>query len=347
MSQKIRFTCLKVSPVLVFLLFFQVTKAQYNFGELDARFQQYNHELGKNAVLVIYKDGKIIHTKDQEDFKANTQAPVTDCTKWLTAAVVMTFVDEGKISLDDKVSKYLPIFATYSKGYITLRQCLAHMTGIEGSKIGIIKSNHYNSLEEEVNSFASKHEIQTNAGTEFRYTDIGASIAGRIVEIVGKKSFEQLAQQRLLKPLGMRNTTFQLDFDKPANPSLGALSTATDYVNFLGMLLNKGMFKGKRVLSEKAVAEMEQAQIPATVKKVMDKDAAGPTYALGAWVLEQTDDGKTTALAGPGMPGSWPIIDLCRGYAAVIFTKDQSSSQKKEIFIDIKKAIDAAIPCSN
>lgn len=345
MSQNPRSTCLKVSTLVVFLLFFQFSRAQYDFSELDAKFQQYQHALGGDAVILVYKDGKIVYTKDQPNFKANTQAQVGNCSKWFTAALVMTFVDEGKISLDDKVSKYLPIFSDYSKGYITIRQCLSHFTGIEDDKGGLIKTV-YNTLEIEVNNFASKREIQSNPGTEFRYSNVGLNIAARVVEIVGKRSFEQLIQQRLFRPMSMRSSTFQLDYDKPVNPSTGAYSSAIDYTNFLSMLLNKGMFKEKRILSENAIEEMERSQTSLPLKSV-PKGAEGWNYGLGEWVLEQDNTGKTTCVACPGFPGAWPMIDNCRGYAAVVFVKKPYVEQKKELFMDIKKSIDAQIPCNN
>ncbi|MGE6036726.1 hypothetical protein ACQJ1P_26690, partial [Klebsiella pneumoniae] len=78
---------------------------------------------------------------------------------------------------------YLPIFAKYSKGYITIKDCLAHLTGIESEPIKlstVLQRGKFNSLEEEVDYFASKKEIIANPGLEFRYSNVGLNIAGRI-----------------------------------------------------------------------------------------------------------------------------------------------------------------------
>ena len=61
MSEKNKINCVKVSTVLVLLLFFQLAMAQYNFGELDQKFSSAKKELGNNAITMIYKDGKIIY----------------------------------------------------------------------------------------------------------------------------------------------------------------------------------------------------------------------------------------------------------------------------------------------
>lgn len=259
----------------------------------------------------------------------------------------MMFVDEGKINLDDKVSQYLPLFSDYSKGYITIRQCLTHMTGIAAGTLtsGIIKPG-YATLEEAVNKYVSKHDIQTNAGTEFRYTPIGLDIAGRVLEVVGKRSIEQLAQQKLFRPLGMKSTTYQLDFDKAGLPSSTVYSSAADYLNLLSMLLNKGIFKGKRILSEQAVDEMRKIQINTTLIKEAPLACQGLAYALGAWVLEDDGKGNATCLTNPGLYGVWPVVDFCRGYASIVFVKSLLKEQDKAIYLDIKSTIDEQIPCN-
>lgn len=338
---------MKVSWLAIFLLFFQFAKTQYDLTTLDAKLQQYKKPLGGSAAIMVFKDDKVVYSKTTgADFLITTPAPAGRSSEWLTTALVLMFVDEGKITLDDKVSQYLPIFADYSKGYITIRQCLTHMTGIAAGTLtsGIIKPS-YSSLEEAVNKYAGKHDIQTNAGTEFRYTPIGIDIAGRVLEVVGKRSLEQLAQQKLFRPLGMKNTTYQPDFDKAGLPGSTLRSTAADYLSFLSMLLNKGMFKGKRILSEKAVDEMRKIQINTPLIKEAPVACQGLSYALGAWVLEDDGKGYATSLTNPDVYGVWPVVDFCRGYASVVFVKSPLKEQDKTIYMDIKATIDAQMQC--
>ncbi|MEN9685287.1 MAG: hypothetical protein RLZZ28_1073 [Bacteroidota bacterium] len=344
MSQKAHLTCVKVISPLIFLLFFQFGKAQYGFSELDQKLEKARKELGGNAVTLIYKDGKIIYTKELGEFNAKTQAPIASCSKWLTAALVMQFVDEGKITLDDKVSKYLPIFSKYSKGFIRIRDCLAHLTGIESEPIrlmNILGRKKYASLEEEVNDFASKKEIMANPGLEFRYSNIGLNIAARVLEIVGKRSFEQLMQEKLTRPLMMRSTSFSSL--QAINPSGGAISTASDYMNFLSMLLNKGLFNGKRILSEQSILEMQTVRTNSSMIKYAPDAAKGFNYGFGEWILEADDDGKGQVIASPGLFGTWPMIDNCRGYACIFFTRGLLGEEKKELYMDLKKSIDTQI----
>lgn len=340
-------TCLKVSWLAIYLLFFQFCNAQPGLTGLDAKLQQYQKQLGGSAAIMVIKDDKVVYNKTiGAGFLTTTQAPVGRSGDWVTTALVMQFVDEGKIKLDDKVSQYLPIFSDYSKGYITIRQCLTNMTGIAENTMlsGVIKTG-YSSLEDAVNKYVSKHDIQTNTGTEFRYTAIGIDIAGRILEVVSRRSLEQLAQQRLFRPLGMRNTTYQPNIEKAGLPSATLQSTAADYITFLNMLLNKGMYKGKRILSEAAVDEMRKIQITTALIKQAPLACQGLNYALGAWALADDGKGNATCLTNPGLYGTWPVIDFCRGYACIVFVKSLLKEQDKTVYMDIKNTIDEQIPC--
>ena len=343
MSQILKFICIKVSIAMAFLLFFQASQAQYNFSGLDALLEQKQAALGKNAAVLVYTGGKTVYTKEMGDFKINTPAPIASCSKWLTAALVMQFVDEGKLSLDDKVGTYLPIFNNYNKGYITIRHCLAHLTGIQSEQglAAIIRLSRYNTLEEEVNDFASKKEIQANAGTEFRYSSVGLNIAGRVLEVISHKPFEKLMLERIFRPLGMKNSSFA--GTHAVNPSGGAISTASDYVNFLVMLLNKGEFNGKRILSEQSVQQMQTAQTSLGIIKYAPKVAEGYNYGLGEWILETDAAGKTIAVSSPGLFGTWPILDIQRTYAAIVFVKSLLNEDKKEVYLEVKKKVDEQI----
>ncbi|CAN5760758.1 hypothetical protein BH10BAC2_BH10BAC2_07970 [soil metagenome] len=336
---------MKVSTVLISLLLLQPAGAQYNFTELDNKLSQYKEQLGGNIVTMIYKDSQLVYKKEIGDFKANTVAPIASCSKWLTAALVMTFVDEGKLSLDDKVSKYIPEFTDYGKGYITIRNCLSHTTGIEDEKLSlasIIKLSRYESLEKEVNDFMSKHEIFAQPGQQFAYSAVGLNIAGRVLEIISKKPFDQLMMQRIFRPLNMKASTFYSE--RAPNPSGGARSTASDYMNFLTMILNKGTFNGKKILSEQSVAEMQKVQMNQSMIKYAPTTAEGFNYGFGEWILEADANGVSTVVASPGLFGTWPMVDNCRGYACIIFVKNLQREQRKEIYTDIKQVIDAQIP---
>lgn len=319
--------------------------AQYNFSAADQLLQRHQKLMGNEVAALVWKDGKIIYQKTLgTDFTIKTPAPIASCSKWLTAALVMTFVDEGKLSLDDPVGKYLPIFDKYAKSYLTIRHCLAHTTGIESEKGAIgkmLQRRKFESLEALANSYAAK-EISNNAGVEFHYGAIGPDIAGRVVEVIGKKNFERLMQERILRPLKMKNTNFDNDGRAPS-PASGATSTANDYLNFLVMILNKGVFEGKRVLSEAAIAEMQKPQTNGVPVKYIPKAAEGFDYGLGEWIQEKDANGNSTVVTSPGLFGTWPYVDKCRQYVAIIFVKALTTEARRDIVYQFKEIVEGQI----
>lgn len=347
MSYKTASNCLKASIIAVLLLFFQPLFAQKNFDALTQTLDQRKNLFGNDFVVLIANADSIVYQKEYGTMKVKTIAPIASASKWLTAALVMQFVDEGKLSLDDKVAQYLPVFEKYGKNYITIRHCLSHLTGIK-SEGGILarmrERRKYTTLDEEVSAFAA-HEIQTNPGTAFEYSDIGLNIAGRVLEVISKKRFDMMIKQKLFNPLGMRQTTFTTIDGSAPNPSGGAKSTAMDYMAFLKMLLNGGKFNGQQILSEASVAELRNIQTANVPMNDVPKTATGFPYALGAWALESKGN-TATVLASPGLFGTWPAVDFCRHYTYLFFTKELLGEQKREVYEELKKLADANFPSS-
>ena len=145
MSYKFRLICLKCSLLGLFLLMLQPSFAQrkkdyfspdYKWDNLNRELEEKQKILGNDLVMMLWKkDDTLIYKRELGEFNSKTQAPVGACSRWLTAALVMVIVDEGKISLDDKIGQWLPEFDQYGKSYITLRLCLSNMTGIRDEKL--------------------------------------------------------------------------------------------------------------------------------------------------------------------------------------------------------------------
>jgi CubicO group peptidase (beta-lactamase class C family) len=332
-----------IIAVFVFC-YYQPAYAQYDTTSLSIKLNQTRDKLGKNVVFLLHKDGKTIYRKESGEFTAKTQQSIGVSSQWLTAALVLAMVQDGKISLDDKVGKYLPIFNKYYKGHITIRHCITHYTGIQSDQKLFGKSK-FNTLEEEVNDYASKKDIQTNAGTEFRYSNIGFNIAGRVLEVVSKKGFDRLMKDRILQLCAMRGTTFSSEnYNDAISPSTGARSTANDMINFMSMLLNNGTFNNKPVLNESSIAILHTLQVSPDQMKYIPVPLQGLDYGFGEWILESNDQGKPEAVGVPSLQGTWPIISLCKKYACVVFTKELSNEPKRELYLDIKATVDDMMP---
>lgn len=314
-----------------------VSTSSFDFKPLDQALVQNQKVLDKNFTVLVFKDSKIVYGKEMGESKANIPVGLGSTSKWLTAALTLMFVDQGKLSLDDKVSTYLPIFKSYGKAYITIRQCLTHFTGIASPGFGNLHVGKYLNLEAEVNDIP-KREIQTNPGTEFRYSDAGYAIVGRILEVISKKPFDRLVKETLFRPLGMMRSTFSNMDGKAPDPAEGALCTPLDLLSFSAMVLGKGVYNGKRILSDSSMAELLKQETTPQEPKTVPQDMEGYNYALGSWIS------APGVYLAPSLSGSWAVVDLNKGYAAVIVVTKEFKEPQRSVFNAIKAAIDGAFP---
>lgn len=351
MSQQRNLICLKASAVAVLLLFLQPSFAQPKkpvasspFPGLDAAIEARKKDLGGDLMLFVAAADSVVYQKAFGEVNNRTQASAGAASAWFTAALILQLADEGKLSLDDKVAQYLPVYESYMKSYVTIRHCLTHLTGIKAEPFkaaSVSAKTKSESLEAEAASYA-KIDIAANAGEGFNFNGMGPNIVARIAEIVTKKKFEQLMRQRIFTPLGMRNTTFASDDGGAPNAAFGAKTTAADFVRFLQMLLNNGELGGKRLLSEKAVTDMRTIQVDASRMKGTPKPFAGFGQALSVWAIDGDErlGGKATALAYPSLTGLWPMVDFTRGYAVVLLPKSFAGEQNSNVYVGLKQVLD-------
>jgi CubicO group peptidase (beta-lactamase class C family) len=230
-------------------------------------------------------------------------------SKSMTAAAFMMLVDEGKVRVDDPVEKYLPEFGgqmliaeqsgekTVLKKpahAILVREVLSHTSGLPFRSRVEEPTLDGLPLRVAVMSYALS-PLQFEPGTKYQYANAGINTAARIIEVVAGMPYEEFMQQRLFKPLGMKDTTFwptekqiqriaksyqpntakndleeikigQLHYplsDHTARfpmPAGGLFSTAQDVAKFCQMVLRGGEIGGKRYLSENAVKMMTSKQ---------------------------------------------------------------------------------------
>lgn len=339
-------TCRKSSIALIFMLFLQSVSAQYDFSGLSASLKKNEKVLGKETVVVVQKEGKHIFLKEGEEHKLKSPVSIGSAGTWFTTAVVLMLADEGKLDLDDPISKYIPIFEKHMKGYITLRNCITHTTGLDGDASGVMKlsqKNKFENLQEQVEYFATKKLIVDNPGEAFSFSSVGPTIAGRILEIITKKTFDRLITEKLFRPAGMRTATFYNETGGATDPARGATCSAFDYLSFMQMILNNGMLNGKQVMSEKAVQQM-LTMVPSEIKrKFLPETYSDFGYTMGAWVQEE-EDGKPTVLCFPNLDGAWPLVDLQKKYCAIILPpKPLSSVPRKEFYLQFKSAVDNTV----
>jgi len=298
------------------------------FDEIDQLIDQRIATEGLDgAGVLVVSDGTVYREKTYGKYSGETIIPIASASKWLTAATMMTLVDDRLVSLDDPVQKFLPQF-TGPSGQATVRQLLSHTSGI-GNAVCIWDTRQ--SLEQCVNSIATQKST-SEPGTKFSYGNASFSVAGRIIEVVTGLPFEKAFETRIAKPLGMIHTRFDgYTYDTESNPvpAASAESTMDDYGRFLKMISNLGEVDGVRFLSEQSVLEMEKNAVTGLVT---NNDSAIrttgiPTYGLGTWRDVTTTDDVGVVTSGNGAYGFYPWVDRSRNGYGIVAVFDQRGSE--------------------
>jgi serine-type D-Ala-D-Ala carboxypeptidase len=197
-------------------------------------------------------------------------------------SAVMLLVDEGRMSLDDPVARYLPEFADGPKSGVTVRHLLTHTSGVPAGAT-LQGANRAQRM-----ARARTFRIFPPAGARTNYSDVGFILLWDAAERAAGEPLDRYLRRKLFEPLGMHSTGFSPGLDceacaptgrlrdqslfrgRPFDPLAqrldgvsghsGLFSTAHDLGRFLAMLANGGELDGVRILSREAVAEFVGTQ---------------------------------------------------------------------------------------
>lgn len=173
-----------------------------------ARYTMY----GFSGTVLVARDGEIILNRGYGLANRKASLPNTrdtvfaigSLTKQFTAAAILRLEEQGKLSTQDLLSKYLGDFPADKAG-ITLHHLLTHTSGLisDGANARLPLEDREQYIEA-----VKKTKLRSRPGEKFNYSNVGYNLLAAIIEKVATLSFEDYLQQRLFKPAGMKNTGF-------------------------------------------------------------------------------------------------------------------------------------------
>lgn len=184
-----------------------------------------NHTLAGAVVAVADRSGTVViepvgfsNLANKQPMKGDSLFWIASMTKPMTVAALMMLVDEGKVGLDDPVSKFIPAYADLMvetpEGLrkpvrpVLVRDVLSHTSGLPYALPIETPAFDIFTVEERVANYA-KIALRSEPGMKYAYSNAGINTAGRIIEIVGGMPYAEFMQRRLFDPLGMTDTTFR------------------------------------------------------------------------------------------------------------------------------------------
>jgi CubicO group peptidase (beta-lactamase class C family) len=241
------------------------------------------------AAVVVGRRGAIVwergygHLDWQSSATVDAERTVYDLaslTKVIaTSTAAMVLVDRHRLRLDDRVGKYIPEFRRGDKAQVTVRDLLAHRSGLPaGRDLGARGRGAA-----AARRVALATPLASPPGTRTEYSDIGADVLGFVVEAVAGEPLDRFVRRTVYAKLGMRSTLFRppatlrprtapTELYPPRGYPLrgevhdenayalggiaghaGLFSTASDLSIFAQMMLNGGEYRGVRVLSDSIV----------------------------------------------------------------------------------------------
>lgn len=288
--------------------------------QLEQLFNAYDKMGGFSGSVLVAEKGKIIFEKSygyrngpkKEKNTNNSLYRVFSTTKMFTATVILKLEEEGKLSLNDKLSKYYP---TFPKGdNITIANLLSHTSGIPD------ETSSENTVNEEIlMKFLASKPLDFSPGTQWNYSNSGYYILGHIIKKVTGTDYDKAIENYILKPLQMNNSGFHFNEVTDENKAWGyeflsdkmsneALRFKTDHPFAAGAMYStvgdifkfNEAFKNYKILKKETVEKMITPYLndhygfgcdTSTVngKKRIGHDGGGPGYRSRYYRIPEDD----------------------------------------------------------
>jgi len=267
------------------------------------------------AALGIVRDGEltevatgVINLNTGVDVTTDTLFQIGSITKVWTTTVVMQLVDEGLVDLDVPVRTYLPTFKVADPDVserVTLRHLLTHTSGIDGDHFEDFGRGD-DCVERYVDACATLQQTHP-LGATMSYCNTGFSVAGRVIEVLTGKVWDEAMRERLFEPLGLKQTCTLPEEALLHRTAVGHIapepggepevasrwvlpriggpmgiinSTVSEVLAFAKMHMARGRAAdGTQVLSERSVAAMQERQV-----EVPNPHSLGSHWGVG-WIL--------------------------------------------------------------
>ncbi|HET6999927.1 MAG TPA: serine hydrolase [Puia sp.] len=216
--------------ILIICSFTGCNYGQVSPASLDSLVSAYANQNAFNGTILVAQKGKILldkgygfqNKKDNIPNNANTVYQIGSITKQFTSAIILQLVEKQKMTLQDRLSKYIPDYPMGDS--ITVENLLTHTAGIynytNDVNFMLTSSERPIARDSLINLFKNK-PLDFPPGTNWSYTNSGYILLGVIIEKVTHKSYFQVVRENIFEPLGMSHTGFDFTDLKSPDKAVG------------------------------------------------------------------------------------------------------------------------------
>lgn len=295
-----------------------------------------------------------------EENSLDTLYDMASCTKVIcTTSCIFKLLEQGKIRLFDTVSSYLPRFKHED---ILLWDLLTHTSGLPAGVGGVTKIK---TREEALEKIYALETIYPK-NTKIVYSDIGFVLLGLIVEKVSGMSLDKYAEENIFKPLEMLNTGYLPQDITRCAPTenrnddivkgmvrgfvhdelsyilggvaghAGLFSTCEDIEHFIEMVLNKGMYKGKKVFSEASIDLMFTPQVKENKGIALTCNTRGLGWIVQGDYCSAGDLASPETILHTGFTGTNVFIDRINNVGFTLLSNRVHPTRKNTLLIPFR-----------
>jgi D-alanyl-D-alanine carboxypeptidase len=196
--------------------------AQNENSRLDSLMSSFYKAGAPGAAIAVIKDGNVVFKRGYGIADLETKAPITpstnfnicSMTKQFTAYAILQLQRQGKLSLDDKLSRFFPQFTPRVANAVSVRQLLSHCSGIVEHYSYVNRALYREFWDKDVlATLSAVDSMYFPAGTRYRYSNAAFCILSQIIEKVSGESYPSYICSHVFAPLGMiRSNVIQPDF---------------------------------------------------------------------------------------------------------------------------------------
>jgi len=208
-------------------------------ARVDRFFAQWDKPDSPGCAVAIVKDGRIVHARGYGVADLEHDIPITPASvfyvgslsKQFTAMIVALLAQQGTLSLDDDIRKYLPELPQYDTP-ITIRHLVHHTSGLPEYMALLARAGWRPDApfgnRDVLDIIARQRQLSFRPGDQFSYSNTGYTLLALIAERAARTPFEELAETRIFSPLGMKSTHFHADAGRIVKQRAYAYERASD-----------------------------------------------------------------------------------------------------------------------
>jgi CubicO group peptidase (beta-lactamase class C family) len=250
-------------------------KNAYKFSQKQ---DSYHQEWGTTAFLVI-KNDSLLFEKYWGDHNEKTVSNSFSAAKTIISLLIGIALDEGHIkSLDEPVGNYIPEFNNMGRNVITIRHLLLMASGLDWEESG---SNPISEAADDLYGLVTRQLVVEKPGVRFNYQSGNSQILGILLSNATKMPLSKYMEEKLWKPIGASSQAYwSMDDDNGIEKSFCCFyATAKDYALLGRLLLNKGKWNEKQLISKNYMEELVK-----TPELKTDEGTPNQRYGLHTWV---------------------------------------------------------------